>query len=129
MEDQLKILVLDDDAGRHRAFAQRYEGHSVYHAWTYSEFATTFVSGCPWDIVHLDHDLGDMVPRPDTWVDGWGNQRLRTGRDAAAVITAVSDDRLPRQVIVHSVNPVGARGIVDDLRRRGVPTTWEPFSE
>lgn len=123
----MKILILDDDPFRHRVFAQKYEGHEVFHTWTYSEFALAFVKGKPWDLVHLDHDLGDLVQKPDTWVDGWGHQRLRTGRDATAVICAVSDSDLPKKVIVQSVNPTGARAMVDDLTRRGIPTSWEPF--
>lgn len=126
-QNQRRILVLDDDAYRHRTYAKLYDGDEVIHTWTYSEFAVSFVNGSPWDIVHLDHDLGDLVTTPDTWVDGWGHRRLRTGRDAAGVITAVPDDKLPRKVIVHSVNPVGARAIVSDLKARGIPVSWEPF--
>jgi len=124
----MRILILDDDEYRHMHFAKEYEGHKVTHAWTYTQFLNSLTNASPWDLIHLDHDLGDMT-MGDTYVDGWGNTREYNGQHAAQRICELDDATLPQLVIIQSVNPQGAVTMRSMLQRRGVPVTWEPFGE
>lgn len=123
----MKILILDDDEIRQDFYRQRYEGHDVAHAWTYSQFSQCLDRESPLDLIHLDHDLGDFTTG-DTYVDGWGVTREFSGQHAARKVCELSDERLPRQVIIQSVNPDGAAAMKKMLMRRGVDVVWSPFS-
>jgi len=123
----MKILILDDDSIRHNIFDNKYRDHDVTHCYTYGEFVEALVSSSPWNLIHLDHDLGDMTAA-DTYTDSWGQEREYTGQHAANQICSLGDDRLPEKVIVHSLNPVGAKRIVDILRNRSVSVISQPFS-
>ena len=124
----MRVLVLDDIRFRHDAFDRIYEGHDVRHAYTYRAFVY-LLKGVRWDLVHLDHDLGDFVSDADTYVDGWGKTQEYNGQHAAVRICELPDAELPVRVIIHSVNPDGARAMRQTLERRGVPVTWEPFAD
>lgn len=121
----MRILILDDVKSRHDAFDRIYSGDTVVHAYRYMEFLEHLKDGV-WDLIHLDHDLGDFVDNPDTYVDGWGNVCEYNGAHASMRVCEMDD---PPPVIVHSINPVGAKVIVDNLKRRGISVVWEPFGE
>jgi hypothetical protein len=123
----MNILILDDDEYRHEVFAGRYRDHWVVSVTSYRSFVDRLLSGAKWDLVHLDHDLGDLV-EGDKYTDGWGESRDYTGMHAALKICELTDDMLPARVVIQSVNPEGARSMLQTLTRRGVQTTWEPFS-
>lgn len=125
----MKILVLDDIRFRHDTFDHVYDQDDVYHAYTYSDFLAQLHNGSPWDLLHLDHDLGDFVNDPDTYVDGWGIKREYNGQHATSRVCELSDELLPKRVIVHSINPAGAKAMCGMLERRGVPVVWDPFNE
>jgi hypothetical protein len=118
----MRILILDDVEHRHNVFDDIYQGHEVIHAYTYSDFWEKLVEGI-WDLIHLDHDLGDAV-NADTYVDGWGYVREYNGGHAAMRVCEMDN---PPKVIIHSVNPVGSKTMFQMLERRGVEVTWEPF--
>lgn len=121
------VLVLDDIKFRHDAFDRVYPDAYVRHAYTYSEFLAMLPS-VPWDVVHLDHDLGDFV-EGDTYVDGWGRRQEYNGCHAASRICEMPDAALPKRVVIHSINPEGSRTMKQMLQRRGIPVVWEPFAE
>lgn len=121
----MRILILDDEQVRHRDFAEVYTGHEVVHTETYSQFIHELVKDSPWDLIHLDHDLGPG----DSYLDGWGNMQFFTGQHAAVRVCELHDDRLPGEVIVHSVNPLGAQNMVTDLKSRKVKATWRPYTQ
>jgi len=123
----MNILILDDDDYRHMVFAERYPNDCVVSVNSYSAFVDQINSNVKWDLVHLDHDLGDLV-EGDTYIDGWGKKREYNGQHAAKLICEMSDNSLPRSIIIQSVNPDGARAMLSMLQKRGVSTTWEPFS-
>jgi hypothetical protein len=79
------------------------------------------------DIKH--HDLGDFVNDADTYVDGWGSTRKFNGGHASMRVCELEDDKLPEKVIVHSINSVGAKNMISNCQRRGIPVVWEPFSD
>lgn len=124
----MKILILDDDDVRHEVYSLSYKEHDVRHARSYFEFLSQLRTGSPWDLIHLDHDLGDLYTG-DTYVDGWGSSREYNGQHAARDICQLSDDLLPSEVIIQSVNPDGAKAMMQMLKRRGVPVDWQPFGE
>lgn len=125
----MRVLVLDDIKHRHDTFDAAYADDDVVHCYKYHGFCDALLHGGPWDLVHLDHDLGDFVNDADTYVDGWGSTREYNGQHAAMRVCELDDVDLPKKVIVHSVNPSGAQAMVRLLKRRGVPVTWEPFAE
>ena len=123
----MKTLILDDDEFRHEYYTEIYTDHEVSHAWKYSDFCSSLVRGSPWDLIHLDHDLGDLVAG-DTYTDGWGKLREFNGQHASQKLCELPDELLPKKVIIQSVNPEGAKSMLQMLQRRGVAVTWQPFS-
>jgi len=121
----MRILILDDEEVRHTDLAEFYSGHEVVHVETYNHFVLELVSGSPWSLIHLDHDLGPG----DSYLDGWGNMQFFTGQHAAIRVCELHDDHLPAEVIVHSVNPLGANIMVTDLKSRKVKVTWRPYTQ
>jgi len=69
----MHILILDDIQHRHDVFRRIYAGHDVTSALRFFEFVRLLVER-RWDLVHLDHDLGDFVADADFYVDGWGSK-------------------------------------------------------
>lgn len=123
----MRILILDDTAHRHECFARVYEGHEITSCYSYFGFLEA-LKASPWDIIHLDHDLGDDSVA-DTYEDGWGNIRQFTGKHAAMRICELASDRQPGEVIIQSVNPVEAPPMLQMLKRAGINVSWQPFSE
>ena len=121
----MRILILDDEQVRHDDLAALYSGHEVVHTTTYNHFVRELMFGSPWDLIHLDHDLGSG----DSYLDGWGNMQFFTGQHAAIRVCELHDDQLPGEVIVHSVNPLGAQNMVSDLKSRKVNVTWRPYTQ
>lgn len=120
----MRILILDDEQVRHDDLAERYSGNSVVHTTTYKQFVDELTTGSPWDLIHLDHDLG----AGDSYLDGWGDMQFFTGQHAAICVCFLEAFRLPTEVIVHSVNPVGAQNMMSDLKSRKVNVTWQPYT-
>ncbi len=125
----MRILILDDIQERHDAFDRIYQDHEVAHAYVYHSFCDKLKFDGPWDLIHLDHDLGDFPEVPDYYLDGWGKRHEYNGTHAAKKISELSDQQLPKKVIIHSLNPVGSKNMLNDLTRRGVDVTWQPFDE
>lgn len=123
----MKVLVLDDIKHRHDVFDRVYYDDQVVHCYRYHDFCDKLENDGPWDIVHLDHDLGDFVDDADTYYDGWGRKQEYNGQHAAAQVCEM--DKPPPRIIIHSVNPVGARAMLQMIQRRGIPVTWEPFDD
>lgn len=126
----MKILILDDNMDRHEAFARHYIGHDVQHV-THALSCIAALGAARFDIVHLDHDLGDFESEngeADYWVDGWGSRREYNGQNVALALVDLPDELLPGQVIIHSVNPEGARRMLAIVANAGIPVVWEPFN-
>lgn len=117
-----KILILDDDQGRHTQFKRNMIGHVLTHVET--------VDGCilaleteEYDYVCLDHDLG-------------GKQMVMSGRGTGYEVaqwmakTTINEEwkhRMPLQVFVHSLNPAGRKNIVGELKSAGIRASERPF--
>ena len=123
----MKILVLDDIKFRHDTFDDVYSRDSVEHCYRYHDFCDKLEHGGPWDLVHLDHDLGDFVADADTYYDDRGKCQEYNGQHAALRVCEMEVP--PARVIIHSVNPAGAQAMLHLIQRRGIPVTWEPFNK
>lgn len=124
-----RILILDDSFFRHNVFRTIYDDSFLVHVYRYSEAVRELEKG-DWDIVHLDHDLGDFLPggmRADTYEDGWGKTQLYTGRHVAEKLIELPEALWPKAVVVHSVNGIGGRAIMEVIQSTTIPVTWVPF--
>ena len=126
----MRILFLDDNHDRHRIFAENYKGNEIVHVFTASAAQKALLESPRFELVSLDHDLGDFANlngEPEYWVDDYGRKREFDGQFVAAEVAGLPDELRPDHVIVHSVNPEGARRMVQIIERVGIPVRYEPF--
>jgi len=122
-----KVLILDDDPQRHKVFREILPNCLRYHAYT----ATTAIkhlveSSGPFDLVCLDHDLGDFGQEGE--ILEFGNCEAGTGVEVAQYISLHLERELyPQKIIIHSQNPVGAKRMYDTLFPTGIQITVLPF--
>lgn len=125
----MNILILDDDALRHQAFDTCYKAYApLTHTYRYSSCVEALSKG-GWDLVHLDHDLGEEIEDPDMKVDGWGKAIQYTGLDVVRWLVDRVDYGLVDKIIVHSMNPVGAMRMTEELNDAGFNVTYAPFDK
>lgn len=115
------VLILDDNLARHREFDRILTGIPRKHVYTAPQAIAALRDNPPFDLVCLDHDLGDFE-----------NRFLRddpgTGADVALFINLHLDrSKYPKKVMVHSWNTEGAKRMSDLIRRVGIPVTVKPF--
>lgn len=116
-----RVLILDDDDNRHREFARILHGISQLHVHTATEAIAALRDHPPFDLVCLDHDLGDF-----------DNKLLLTdpgnGTEVALFINLhLERSHYPKRIMIHSWNPAGARRMADLIRSVGIPLTVKPF--
>lgn len=107
----LKILILDDMSERHDGFIKVYKDRDVelFHAHNFAEF-TKWLSEETFDIIWLDHDLGDVADGVDA-----ARACLRLGYNP--------------HIFIHSANIIGAAKMQRILQDGGVPAcTFNFFS-
>ncbi len=118
----MRILFLDDNEIRHRAFRRVSIGHVVDHVYTAAEAIARLDRADVYDLVYLDHDLD--------WQATAGLTPLEeTGQHVAEHIVGMPRARRPRAVRVHSFNPVGGPRMIAILRSAGIPAVAASFSE
>ena len=91
-----KILILEDNAERSKAFRRKFIGNCVTIVAEACE-VIALLGAENWDALFLDHDLGGEVMVES----GPG-----TGYEVACWLEQNSD-RKPEQIVIHSANPVG----------------------
>ena len=123
----MKILILDDMQMRHDVFANFFAGHDVTHTFKFSDFVKALEQNSPFDIIHLDHDLADFFDQPDFLIDNHGRKKEYNGQHAALKVTQLPEELLPLNVIIHSVNPLGAQAMLEIIQNKGIPVVCEPF--
>jgi CheY-like chemotaxis protein len=110
----MRILILDDDACRHKEFNRRLMNHTVknvFEAWEAIEALKTEL----WDWVFLDHDLYQRIHV--TSGDGTGYEVAKWLRD--------NPDRQPENIIIHSYNTEGANNMKSLLPKAIIhPGVW-----
>ena len=122
----MKVLIVEDNPARHDYFSKVYAGHDIVHAVNYSQAAQA-LSENAFDIIQLDHDLGDFqIPEYSTY-QMYGQREL-TGYDVALyLVYNVPQNMWPKKVIIHSVNPNGANFIALLLEKNGIGYVKQPF--
>lgn len=96
----MKILVLDDSVERQIAFKAWLDSDDVTCIETAKE-CIDLLDSQTWNVVFLDHDLGG-----ETMVSSGPG----TGYEVAQWLVD-HPDKIPGQVVVHSMNPVGRNNI------------------
>lgn len=114
----MKVLFLDDDVERTKRAIEYFKDDELFLAQTAQESIDILDKESPFDLVHLDHDLGGQVYCPSDEV---------SGAHVARHIVSMPDDKCPSLVVVHSHNPAGAKNMVETLRDY-VRVVWQPFS-
>jgi len=110
----MDVLVLDDEAYRHRAFVRGLLNHNVTIVTTASE-AIAALKRRQWDAVFLDHDLRGVVE----------NSGPGTGYEVAEWL-AQNPDHQPPQIVIHSFNPSGAQRMQQALPNAAYrPGVWK----
>lgn len=121
----MRILILDDMDVRHSGFAKVFADLDRTHVYFFSDTIDALNTKGPFDVVYLDHDLGDFRVAEKNEYD-----RPYTGHDVALYIARVLDpDKRPGRVVVHSWNPDGARAMRQVLQDAGIPAVCLPYSD
>jgi CheY-like chemotaxis protein len=119
----VRILFLDDDLHRHRVFDRMHGPQTsdiVLHVWSSKEAIRALETGEPFDLLSLDHDLGNNI---DCEVDE------DTGYEVALFVRDhLTPSRFPRGIIIHSWNPAGARRMRLAIEQAGIDVYERPFS-
>jgi CheY-like chemotaxis protein len=120
------ILFLDDSPQRTEVFLQlaAMAGQKCDAVSTYDE-ACDAIRAQVYDCVYLDHDLNDFGKR-SVLAGAYGGVEL-TGTDVCMFITGLKPERRPKAAVIHSMNPAGARRMVDILTELEIPTAYQPF--
>ena len=96
----MKILFLDDDDSRFQEFRHR-TGLNPRRVQTWPGFYDA-IMGEPWDLIMLDHDLGD------------------NNFDGAVAAKFLADNPLvlngDQQIIIHSANPIGVANMLSHMK-------------
>jgi CheY-like chemotaxis protein len=116
----MRILFLDDDKIRHKAFKRMHIGSVIKSVHTAKECIAALEIDEVYDVVSLDHDLGGEIFAASDKNSGLEVARyIRDGLDKA---------KYPKRVIVHSMNPIGAKRMVQTIQDAGVPVVWKMFA-
>ncbi len=100
----MRILILEDDPIRHKAFKRKLIGHHVVITDDSKECIRLLAEEI-WDELYLDHDLGGQV-----YVDSGEG----TGYEVAEWLSE-HEDRLPPHIVIHSYNPTGAKNMKNKI--------------
>ena len=121
----MRILVLDDDAGRQRAFGQRLMNHTLTQVVNFHQVVRALQTEPKFDLAFLDHDLGEQA-----YADQEGDylDSEKTGSDVARFIAReLPKEKYPDRIIVHSWNSVGSKRMVELLQDVGINAVAQPF--
>ena len=101
----MRVLFLDDDSRRHDYFEyamiSNAKEHEVVHVHNAKAAIEALISSERFDLVHLDHDLGN----------GAGNN----GYEVAVFISTMPDSTVPRKIVIHSSNQISAERMLAQL--------------
>ena len=110
----MKILILEDNLERQKQFIMNLVDHNICITDS-SKTAIGKLTNEKWDILMLDHDLGGQV-----YVESGEN----TGFEVAKFLEN-NKQYMPTNVIVHTLNPVGAQNIMSCLPfALRIPFVW-----
>ena len=104
-----KILIIEDDKNRINQFKKNFKNVNITFTNTVKGTIDILSKNKKFDIIFFDHDLGD-------------------GGDSVNIAKWLSQhtDKLPKNVYVHSANPVGANNIIGYIKyARKIPMVWK----
>jgi len=117
-----RVLILDDDPGRHDAFNLMLPDAQVFHTYTAGQAIRALKKNPTFDVVFLDHDL----PKSQELVG------VRDPGDGLQVATFIADQldpsRIPHQIVIHSWNKAGSRAMARALKKTDCLVTQKRFS-
>ncbi len=114
----MRVFILDDDSGRIEDLKEVLAGADISEAASFDEGVAVFEP--PYDLVCLDHDLGDReTARPEI---------ENTGDEFVLWMPRASETFRPR-VFVHTHSPDRAEAMARELRAKGFNPTVQPFGE
>lgn len=103
----MRIFVLDDMESRIESFVKWYgHKHELVVAKDADEAITILSKDLAFDVLFLDHDLGDRI-----FVD------VKDENTGSRVAKFLSDKKVEGMIIVHSWNPVGAKNMLAYLSK------------
>lgn len=114
----MRIFVLEDDRQRNLLFREAAIGLDATFAVSYGEARLKYTP--PYDVLFLDHDLGDRVFVPSS--------DENTGATFARWLP-VCTTTPATTAIVHSYNPDGAETMRDILTKKGYDVHVIPFGK
>ncbi len=115
-----RLLFLDDDEARHARFRGMTIGLVVDHVRSVSEALHALRNHDAYDVAFFDHDLD--------WKATAGLTPLSpTGTDLARELKFIPPNRIPRRVVIHSLNPVGSMAMLDLIEKLRIPVKRIPF--
>lgn len=126
----MRILIVDDSKERHEGFHNALaSGHSLTHCLGYHTAVLAMLKEEPFDLVLLDHDLGDFEDTKDNSIlPGVYGHSYYTGLDVAIRLAFIYREAEKRpKVIVHSHNPDGADRIKAHLKEAGFTVIVHPY--
>src|SRR5689334_15932172 len=117
MTNRIRRLILDDNPERHAWARSAFPRDEVVSVWTYFDLIAQLElaaagSTAPWDFLHLDHDLADLVAEvqanagklPDAYPASspyGGSEMPYDGRDVVAWLVR-NPTKCPRHIAIHS---------------------------
>lgn len=103
-----RALILDDEGARHTWFASELSlhGYKVVHCWDAPRAMLALQNEGPFDLICLDHDLGEGVPSTGMEVAQWMAEHAGWAAD-------------PCTVIVHSLNFPAGQLMASKLTQHG----------
>ena len=121
----MKLIFLDDMETRHAMMDYKNEGrYEIIHVRTVQEVVEAVLKNPMASLLFLDHDLGgqtlDEVYERKPGTKG-------SGSEAADIIAGLPKNILPKKIVLHTHNNVGAQYMYHALRDTGVPIEWRPF--
>jgi CheY-like chemotaxis protein len=103
----MKVFILEDDARRMKTLRRKLHTHTIYHADNVAEAKKLLEETEGIEVLLLDHDLGGQV-YVDSHQENTGYQLAKYIRDS---------ERQYLQIIIHSLNVVGARKMYNELEK------------
>jgi CheY-like chemotaxis protein len=128
MKNKIKILFMDDDPTRHDIFSKQFSEYTDVDLTqtTLVESTIMLLQNEKWDMVYLDHDMGND---PNNYTMGiYGNKIELCGQDVARAIAKLPLDKQPGRVIIHSWNVVGSKAMFNILLDANINVIQEPFN-
>jgi CheY-like chemotaxis protein len=127
----MRVLVLDDNPERHKAFRRNLFNHTVVHVETYHDAVQALAMTPRFDVVFLDHDLNEFGAKSvaESTMYGFGGSVELTGDDLCRfIVNQLPEERHPQIAVIHSLNHWGAKNMESRLVQTNIQVVVRPFS-